>query len=234
MKLLQHKLRGTGVALVTPFDTKGHVDLTALDRLVKHVLKGKCEYVVVMGTTGESVTLSLQERQIILSNVIRIVNGKIPVVLGVGGNDTATVLAGLKDYDLKGVDALLSVSPYYNKPSLAEETEIGGVIIPSASMEAPPMIAGIASHLMCILRTSAYKEKIPPSPLLSALRVRIMYLKVVCSVSVQNTQEILPKTSNSSMRFSFIMALITYNGEVPISPKIIPRVTSIPAAVTLL
>ncbi len=119
-------------------------------------------------------------------------------------------------------------------PSIADDTEIGGVIIPSANKAAPPIIAGNANHLICILRTNAYKEKIPPSPLLSALSVRIIYFTVVCKVHVQNIHEIPPSTNPASIVCCPMMALITYKGDVPISPKIIPSVTKSPAAVTLL
>lgn len=119
MKRLQHKLRGTGVALVTPFDHKNQLDLTALAKLVNHVLNGKCEYVVVMGTTGESVTLSTQEKRSALDTVVASVKGRVPVVLGLGGNNTEELIASINNYNLKGVDAFLSVSPYYNKPSQA-------------------------------------------------------------------------------------------------------------------
>lgn len=119
MSTLQTKLRGTGVALVTPFDKKGNVDHDALARLVKHILKGKCEYVVAMGTTGESVTLSKEEKKSVLRTVVNTVNNKVPVVLGLGGNNTNELIASIGHYDLEGVDAFLSVSPYYNKPSQA-------------------------------------------------------------------------------------------------------------------
>ena len=119
MSTLHTKLRGTGVALVTPFDAKGNVDHPALVRLVKHILKGKCEYVVALGTTGESVTLNREEKRAVLKTVVDTVSGKTPVVLGVGGNNTSEVIASVGNYDLEGVDAFLSVSPYYNKPSQA-------------------------------------------------------------------------------------------------------------------
>ena len=104
------------------------------------------------------------------------------------------------------------------KPSMADVTEMGGVIIPSASNAAPPIIAGKTSHFFC-RRTNAYKEKIPPSPLLSARNVRMTYLTVVCKVSVQKISEIPPNTTSSLIGFfSPTTAFITYKGEVPISP----------------
>ncbi|HQK98286.1 MAG TPA: 4-hydroxy-tetrahydrodipicolinate synthase [Bacteroidia bacterium] len=116
---LLNKLKGTGVALVTPFTKNHEVDYNGLTNLVKHVIKGKCEYVVVLGTTGESVTLSKEEKLAVTNTVIKAAKGKVPVVLGVGGNNTNEVLHSLKTTDFTGIDAILSVSPSYNKPSQA-------------------------------------------------------------------------------------------------------------------
>ncbi len=118
MDELNEKLTGTGVALVTPFAADKSVDYKALAKLVTHVMKGRVEYLVVLGTTGESVTLTRDERQKVVATVVQTVLGKMPVVLGLGGNNTQEILDALKDpYDFKYVDAILSVSPYYNKPS---------------------------------------------------------------------------------------------------------------------
>jgi hypothetical protein len=95
---------------------------------------------------------------------------------------------------------------------------MGGVIIPSASKALPPMMAGTINHLIFVFFTKAYNAKIPPSPWLSALKVISTYLMVVCSVRVQNTQDIPPKTISAFIKWEPIMAFITYNGEVPISP----------------
>jgi len=119
------------------------------------------------------------------------------------------------------------------KPSIAEVIEIGGVIIPSANNAAPPIIAAITNHRLLLL-TRAYKEKMPPSPRLSAFKVRITYLMVVCNVSVQMIHERLPMINCSETVFEPIMALNTYSGEVPISPKIIPRATNKPKGETFL
>ena len=104
-----------------------------------------------------------------------------------------------------------------NKPSTAEATEMGGVIIPSASKAQPPIMAGRMSHFP-FLRTNENSEKMPPSPLLSAFSVMSTYLMVVCSVNVQNTQEIAPRIKLSLMTSPLIIALNTYKGEVPMSP----------------
>jgi len=109
--------RGTGVAIITPFNKKGNVDLAALDALVEHLVKGKVEYLVVLGTTGESATLSKDEKAQVIAQVIKSNKKRLPLVLGVGGNNTAEVVHDLTHTDLKGFSAVLSVSPYYNKPS---------------------------------------------------------------------------------------------------------------------
>lgn len=110
------KFYGTGVALVTPFDEKGEIDFKSLKKLLKHTSKG-VDYYVVMGTTGESVTLSTDEKKRVLQFVIDNNPNKLPIVFGIGGNNTKNVLDTLQATDFKGIDAILSVSPYYNKPS---------------------------------------------------------------------------------------------------------------------
>lgn len=110
------KLYGTGVALITPFTGKGDVDFKSLKKLLVHTAKG-VDYYVVMGTTGESATLTASEKQSVLQ-FVRDNNAKqLPIVYGIGGNNTKQVLETIRDSDLQGVDAILSVSPYYNKPS---------------------------------------------------------------------------------------------------------------------
>lgn len=109
--------RGLGVALVTPFQENGNVDMAGLQRLVEHNINNGTDYLVVQGTTGESATLTIDEKKAILDFVIEINNKRKPIVLGVGGNNTAEVVNQLQKQKLKGVDGILSVSPYYNKPS---------------------------------------------------------------------------------------------------------------------
>jgi 4-hydroxy-tetrahydrodipicolinate synthase len=110
-------LTGTGVAIVTPFKKDGSVDLNALKKLVNHLVNGKVEYLVVMGTTGESVTLSKEEKQKVIDCVAKENKKRVPLVLGVGGNDTAEIVRQISKVDGKVFSAILSVSPYYNKPS---------------------------------------------------------------------------------------------------------------------
>jgi 4-hydroxy-tetrahydrodipicolinate synthase len=110
-------LRGTGVAIVTPFDKKGHVDTQALSGIVKHLHAGKVEYIVILGTTGESVTLTKGEKQLVIETVIKANANKLPLVLGIGGNNTQEVVENFQKTDLKPFEAILSVAPYYNKPN---------------------------------------------------------------------------------------------------------------------
>ncbi|NNF02375.1 MAG: 4-hydroxy-tetrahydrodipicolinate synthase [Bacteroidia bacterium] len=111
------KLKGTGVALITPFQKDGGIDFRSFEKLLKHVISNKVEFLVVQGTTAESATLSSDEKNALLDFVIEINAGRLPVVLGIGGNNTQGVVKELRNKDLTNVDAILSVSPYYNKPS---------------------------------------------------------------------------------------------------------------------
>lgn len=111
------EFKGTGVAIVTPFQKDGRVDFKSLGNVVEHIIKGGVEYVVVLGTTGESATLGKEEKNDVLSFVVDKVNKRIAVVVGIGGNNTREVVSGFHSLGLKGVKAILSVSPYYNKPN---------------------------------------------------------------------------------------------------------------------
>lgn len=110
-------LFGTGVALITPFNLEGSVDVDGLKRVVQFQIDNGIEYLVVLGTTAESVTLTKQEKQLVIDTVISANNGKLPLVLGVGGNHTAAVIEELQSRDLSAFSAVLSVSPMYNKPT---------------------------------------------------------------------------------------------------------------------
>lgn len=111
------QLRGTGVAIVTPFNKTGQVDYAALTRLIEHLIKGKVEYIVALGTTGESSALSKEEKIQVVNHIVKTVNKRVGVVLGLGGNNTQQVIDGFKHFDFNGIDAILSVGPYYNKPN---------------------------------------------------------------------------------------------------------------------
>ena len=112
-----NKFVGTGVALVTPFKEDKSVDFDALERIVNHVIDGGVDYLVVLGTTGESVVLSSEERLQVIDKITAVNNKRLPMVLGIGGNNTAQVIEEIKLTDLSNFDAILSVSPYYNKPT---------------------------------------------------------------------------------------------------------------------
>lgn len=108
---------GTGVALVTPFKKDFSVDVEALKRIVNYVIDGGVEYLVVLGTTAESATLSKEEKELVIQTVVAENAGRLPLVLGVGGNNTNEIVEELKTRDFTNFQAVLSVSPYYNKPT---------------------------------------------------------------------------------------------------------------------
>lgn len=114
---MDERFRGLGVAMVTPFRTNGGIDYAGLEKLIEHQITGGVDYVVSMGTTGESVTLTKDEKKQLLATTIELVRNRVPVVLGVGGNSTAAVIEDLGSFEMDGVDGILSVSPYYNKPT---------------------------------------------------------------------------------------------------------------------
>jgi len=112
-----NELRGAGVALVTPFHEDGSIDFDTLSALIEYQIAEGMNYLVVLGTTGETATLTMQERKQIWEFTTERVNGRIPLVAGIGGNNTAEIVHEVKHFDLKGYCAILSVSPYYNKPT---------------------------------------------------------------------------------------------------------------------
>lgn len=113
---MKAKFSGTGVALVTPFRKQGTIDFTTLENLVETVIKSKVDYIVALGTTSEAATMNERERTAIIDNIIEVVNGRVPIVLGLGGNNTLDIVDKIKNMDFTGIDGILSVSPYYNKP----------------------------------------------------------------------------------------------------------------------
>ena len=110
-------LIGTGVALVTPFKADFSIDTEALTRIVNFSIDGGVEYLVILGTTAENATLSASEKEIVITTVVEANKGRLPLVLGVGGNNTMEVVAELQTRDLSSFEAILSVSPYYVKPT---------------------------------------------------------------------------------------------------------------------
>lgn len=112
-----NKFYGTGVALVTPFKEGGSVDFDGLKNLINYLVDGKVEYLVSLGTTGEASTLNKDEKKKIWEFTAEINNGRLPLIAGIGGNDTLSIAKSMVDFDIKGYDAILSASPYYNKPT---------------------------------------------------------------------------------------------------------------------
>jgi 4-hydroxy-tetrahydrodipicolinate synthase len=114
---MKANLSGTGVALVTPFRTDGSIDFKSFKKLIQHLISNKVDYLVPMGTTGESVTLSKDEKKAVFDFVLEVNDGRLPVVAGIGGNNTREIGDTLKSFDKSGFTAILSVAPYYNKPN---------------------------------------------------------------------------------------------------------------------
>ncbi len=115
--MLRHKLSGVGAAMITPFTADGRVDYKALARMIDYVIEGGVDYIVALGTTAETPTLYMPERAVIAMFITNHIAGRVPLVMGCGGNSTSEVLDQLREFDLRGADAILSVTPYYNKPS---------------------------------------------------------------------------------------------------------------------
>ncbi len=111
------KLQGLGVALVTPFDQKKEIDYNATKQLIEFLIQGGANFLVVLGTTGEAATLSEKEKKALVKFVVKQAGKRVPIIVGVGGNSTAHVIENLDSYDYDDIDAILSVTPYYNKPS---------------------------------------------------------------------------------------------------------------------
>ncbi len=114
---MNNKFIGTGVALVTPFDINGNIDFPAFARLLNHVIDGGVNYVLVMGTTGETPCLSASERTQIVEFTKKEVAGRVPIMLGMSGNNTADLIENIRNFDFSGIDGLLTASPFYNKPT---------------------------------------------------------------------------------------------------------------------
>jgi 4-hydroxy-tetrahydrodipicolinate synthase len=112
-----NKFHGTGVALVTPFKADGSVDFDGLRNLINYLVDGKVEYLVSLGTTGEASTLNKDEKKKIWEFTAEVNNGRLPLVAGIGGNDTYATAKNIKEFNIAGYEAILSASPYYNKPT---------------------------------------------------------------------------------------------------------------------
>ena len=109
--------KGTGIALVTPFKNDFSIDVEALQRIVNHVISNGADFLVVLGTTSEAPTLTVEEKKLVISTVLKTNNGRLPILLGMGGNNTQAVIEAIKAQDFTGIQGILSVVPYYNKPN---------------------------------------------------------------------------------------------------------------------
>ena len=109
--------RGTGIALITPFNPDKSVDLASLERIVDHVIDGGADFLVALGTTSEAPTLTAEEKRQVVDTILTANNGRLPVLLGMGGNNTQAVIEAIKAQDFTGIHGILSVVPYYNKPN---------------------------------------------------------------------------------------------------------------------
>lgn len=115
--MINSKLKGMGVALITPFKDDESIDFDALSRIVEYQIKNGTDYLVVCGTTAETPTLTEKEKEEVKNFVVSVNRGRLPIVLGVGGNNTKAIVEKVQSTDFTGIDAILSVTPYYNKPS---------------------------------------------------------------------------------------------------------------------
>ena len=115
---MKHNIfRGTGIALVTPFKQDRTIDIEALERIVNHVISNGADFLVVLGTTSEAPTLSAEEKTLVINTILKANNHRLPVMLGMGGNNTQAVIDAIKAQDFSGIQGILSVVPYYNKPN---------------------------------------------------------------------------------------------------------------------
>jgi len=114
---MSSKITGTGVAIVTPFLTNGDIDYDNLGKLLNNIINNGVDFIVGLGTTSEAVTLSVEEKLSVMEYVVKTVKGRIPIVIGIGGNNTRAVVSEIKRTDFTSISAILSVAPYYNKPN---------------------------------------------------------------------------------------------------------------------
>jgi len=113
---MMKKFKGTGVAVVTPFKSDLSIDFASMGRIIEHLVSGDVNYIILLGTTGEASTLSRDEKGALTSFTVEAVNRRVPIVLGMGGNNTSEIVSSIRELDLDGIDAILSVAPYYNRP----------------------------------------------------------------------------------------------------------------------
>ena len=117
LREMENRFKGTGIALVTPFNEDYTIDTAALERIVNHVIDGGADFLVALGTTSEAPTLTAEEKRLVVNTILKTNNGRLPVLLGMGGNNTQAVVDAVKTQDFNGIQGILSVVPYYNKPN---------------------------------------------------------------------------------------------------------------------
>lgn len=215
-------IQGTGVALVTPFDNSGAVDYQALEKLVQYVSKGGVEFLVVLGTTAESVTLSADEKRKVLQKVKDSNTQNLPIVLGLGGNNTAQVVAELQSLDSNGLSAILSVAPYYNKPTQAGiEAHFKAIIdaspIPVILYNVPGRTSSNISASTC-LKLAAYSEKVIAVKEASGNMNQIMEV-------IDNAPEHFVVLSGDD-NLTLAMLAMGANGVISVSGQLMPRTFS--------
>jgi len=110
------RFRGTGVAVITPFKNDMSIDFTSMGKIIEHLISGGVNYIVLLGTTGEASTLNKDEKSALAAFTLEAIGGRVPMVLGIGGNNTSEIVSYIREADLERIDAILSVAPYYNKP----------------------------------------------------------------------------------------------------------------------
>jgi 4-hydroxy-tetrahydrodipicolinate synthase len=156
------KFKGMGVAMVTPFDAQKNVDYQALEKHTEHLVNQGTSYLVVMGTTGENPTISQNDQDLILSRVLEVNAGRIPVVFGIGGNNTEALKKRLSSAPLQQVDGILSVSPYYNKPNqsgiLKHFTSLADVSSKPIILYNVPGRTGSMMHVDTILELARHEK----------------------------------------------------------------------------
>ena len=113
----EKEIYGTGVALVTPFHPSGQIDFTSLGQLVNHVIDGGVDFIVALGTTAETATMNADEKAAVLQAIVDETDNRVPIVVGMGGNNTRELTNEIHNFDFEGVDGILSVAPYYSKPN---------------------------------------------------------------------------------------------------------------------
>ncbi|HLU89380.1 MAG TPA: 4-hydroxy-tetrahydrodipicolinate synthase [Cyclobacteriaceae bacterium] len=140
-------LKGAGVALVTPFHQDMSIDYAGLERVIEHVIAGGIDYLVVQGTTGESATLTKAEKKEVLKFSIKVNRGRLPIVFGIGGNNTSAILDEIEATEFEGVDAILSVCPYYNKPT--QEGLVAHFTKVADACPVPVILYNVPGRTMC-------------------------------------------------------------------------------------